>query len=422
MSEMDTPQPLYGAKQSPAVFSPLAESQRHELIDAVRGFAILGIFLVNMIGFKTPFIATSAIGGLWHSGLANQWTLVAIDVFAAHKFFPIFSLVFGIGMALQYRRSQAVERPFRGFFFRRMLVLLVLGVLHGVLLWAGDILAIYALCGIFGLIFIGRRPLVLAGWAVGFFLFSLLSIGGLIYMHAALGDDTEWWLRMGEWWFEAYSKGSWDEILLARLAEWGMMWISAISYFVSFVFSFILLGMIIGSTGTLDRLDQWRPRLFFFAATGIPCGILLNGIWVAEAVGQPMTLGVYVLAYIASFVGSAWLSLSYLTCLYFLVTSRKVRWLVTRLTAVGRLALTHYLLQSIVANAIFMSWGFGMYGQVEAQVGVLIVLTVFAFQLLVSPWWLRHFAIGPFEWLWRTLAYGHAPPFRRKAAEREKRE
>lgn len=412
---METPPPLPQSKSAPAAFSPLAESQRHELLDVVRGFAIFGIFLVNMVGFKTPAIAMAATGELWHSGLANEWMIVVIEVFAAFKFVTMFSVVFGIGIALQYERSRTLERSFRGFFFRRMLVLLVLGIVHGVLLWAGDILAIYALCGIFALIFVGRRPGVLTGWAVGFYCLSLFSISALMLVHASLGDDAEWWRRMGEWWFEAYSRGSWGDILIARLAEWGIMWMSAVSYFISFVFALILVGMLLGSTGGLEKLDRWRPKLVLVVAAGIPCGILLNGLSVAEAIGLPISLGTFAATQAAGFVGSTWLSFSYMICLYFLVTSGKARWFVARLAAVGRLALTNYLIQSVVANAIFMSWGAGLYGQVEAYTGVLIVIAVFGCQLFASSVWLRFFRIGPFEWLWRTLAYGKAPVFRRQA-------
>jgi uncharacterized protein len=419
---MNTPPPLPSAQAAahlppPAVFSPIAEGQREPLLDALRGFAILGIFIVNMIGFKSPMIATAALGERWHEGAANNLTLVAIEVLAMWKFVTLFALLFGFGIALQYQRAEAAGRAFRPFFLRRMVFLLVLGVVHGIFLWAGDVLATYALCGLFGLLFLQRSAAVLLKWAAGWLGFVLLMVAGLMYLHAVSpGDDEAMWRNLASWWHEAYSSGFWGEIVLARLVEWGLMWFSALFFFVPYVFALFLLGMALGKFDLLEKLGRWRRGLGLFVALAIPIGVLFNWIHLARLFEAPVGAGAFAIGFSLSLLGSLLLSLSYALLIYFLVSGGRCSWLVRRLAAVGRLALTNYLLQSVIANVLFMSWGFGLYGKLEAQEGLVIVGVVFLMQLWLSPVWLRYFRLGPMEWVWRRMTYGEAPPIRRAAS------
>lgn len=408
---MDTSRPPPLPPLPPAAFSPVSEGQREPLLDVLRGFAIFGILVVNIVGFKAPFLAISATGKPWHEGFFNEVTVAAIAVLAMGKFVALFALLFGLGMMMQRQRAAATARPFGNFFARRMLVLLPLGVAHGIFLWAGDILAIYAGIGLVGLLFVNCRARVLLIWSAALFAAFLLVMGLLMSLETP-EEAVIWWREMGEWWVASYSQGSFGQILLARLAEWGLTVGLSAPFYLPYVFAFFLFGMALGRMEVLSRLVSWRPRLRVLAAIGIVAGLTLNAgyplmLWRPDLVSPSV-------GYTAQLAGSALLSLSYAVLFYFLVSSGRCRGLLDRLAAVGRLALSNYLLQSIIANILFMSWGLGLYGRVEAPAGLLIVAAVFGLQLWLSPVWLRFFRIGPFEWLWRTLAYGKRPPLRRR--------
>lgn len=411
------PPPSHSPPPSPALFSPISEQQRHHLIDALRGFAIFGILLVNMGGFKAPMLAAAATGERWMEGSANAATLLVIEVLASGKFVSMFALLFGMGMVMQEQRASAAGRSFNRFFLRRMFVLLFLGVVHGVLLWAGDVLAIYAIFGFIGLLFLNCRAGTLFIWSLAVFggaLVMLMGLGSLAVFDDGSADG--WWRGMGDWWVQSYQTGTFGEIVLARSAEWGMTVGLGFFSFTPYVFALFLFGMALGKINFLARLDPFQPKLRLFVALALPAGLaaslLYAGVFRGNISGGMGTLALGMGGYVA---GMPLLALSYAVLFSFLVRSGLASFVVDRLAAVGRLALSNYILQSIVANVIFMSWGFGLYGKVDAPTGVAIVFGVFTGQILLSHLWLRHFVIGPFEWVWRAVSYGSAPQLRRRA-------
>lgn len=394
---MDTPPPGFSDRadpsqsppppSSPAVFSPISEESRHRLIDALRGFAIFGILLVNMGGFKAPMLAAAGTGQRSLAGGLNWATSLLIEILASGKFIAIFALLFGMGMAIQAQRARRAGRKFTPFFLRRMSVLFLLGVVHGIFLWAGDILAVYALFGMAGLLFLKCRPRTLLVWSAvifGWVLAVFMGLGTLVALDDGSGDI--WWTNLGKWWVEAYQGGSFGEIVVARLAEWGLMWGVGLFTFLPYAFSLFLVGMALGKIDVLARLDLWRPKLRLFVAFALPAGLASSLLYAAVFNGAVAGgMGSFALGMGSYLVGMLLLALAYIVSFSFLVRSGFAPALVDRLAAVGRLALTNYLIHSLVANVLFMSWGFGLYGKLEAQKGVLIVLAVFGIQLLVAP-------------------------------------
>jgi uncharacterized protein len=401
---------------APALFSPVSEQSRHRLVDALRGFAIFGILLVNMAGFKAPMLASAGTGERWLEGGANAATLLIIEVLASGKFVAMFALLFGMGMVMQERKARAAGRGFTAFFLRRMFVLLVLGAAHGVLLWAGDILAVYAVFGMIGLLFLRCRIKTLFVWSAflfGSLLAMFMGLGALTAFED--GSGSVWWINMGEWWVASYQAGSFGEIVLARSAEWALMWgVGFFTYF-PYAFSLFLLGMALGKMDILAKLDGCQPKLRLFIALALPAGLaasLLYAAFIRGTIGSDP--GAFAIGMAGYLIGMGLLAFVYAASFSLFVQRGLAPAFIDRLAAVGRLALTNYLMHSIIANILFMSWGFALYGKVEAQTGVVIALTVFLFQLLLSPVWLRYFEIGPFEWAWRALSYGSAPRLRRR--------
>jgi uncharacterized protein len=389
---------------------PIAESRRDSVIDALRGLAILGIFLVNVLGFKAPLLAARS-----GNGISDQVGLMAIEILAAGKFITIFALLFGLGMTLQERRALAAGKPFARFFVRRMIVLLLFGVIHALLLWAGDVLATYAVFGLLGLCFIGCRPRTLLLWAAGLFVTALVSMSGLgAIAGLAGGGDATWERDVFDFFENAYLHGSLGEIVSARAIEWGLMWLVGVFSVFPYVFAVFLTGMALGKLGVIDKLDRWLPKLVYALWLTLPVG-LMGGV--AYYLNRPEAeVGLLRTAFGAAVYWATipLLSVSYIIMVLDLFRSGRATKLMASLVAVGRLSLTNYLAQSLVANILFMGWGFGLYGKMNVFTGIIIVGAVFAAQSYLSVWWLRHFRTGPVEWLWRVLTYGKLPPLRRE--------
>jgi uncharacterized protein len=385
----------------------------------LRGFAVGGIFLVNIAGFKSPSMVTLAVGDLIHGGVWNVAAVGAVWTLAMAKFMPLFAMLFGLGMVLQYQRSLESGRPFTGFFVRRALWLLLFGVLHATFLWAGDVLAIYAVFGLMGLVLVGMSPKVLLPITGGLFAIFLL-LSSLLYSIPDGGsqqDGYDQWLSdLGDWWHRSYRHGSFGEIVLARLSEWGLINVIGLFGYIPYAFLFFVFGIYLGKAEWVRHPDTRKTRVF--VACALPVGIVLSAFYpileLSESGTQtgPMTGA----AMACMWIGGVLLSMSYAGVLFLVLASGACRWLMTRLAATGRMALTNYLLQSIIASLLFTNYGLGWYGGVSAIQGVLIVAIVHALQLLLSPVWLRYFEFGPFEWIWRALAYGKRPPFLRKRA------
>jgi uncharacterized protein len=399
--------------------APLPENRRYDFPDVLRGFAVGGIFLVNIAGFKSPSMVTTAVGELMHGGFWNTAIEGAVWTLAMAKFMPLFAMLFGLGMALQYRRSLESGRPFTGFFVRRSLWLLLFGVLHAAFFWAGDVLAIYAVFGLMGLVLVARTPKVLLALAGGLFAIFLL-VSTLLYSMPDGGNTQDvyygWLSDMGEWWLRAYRDGSFGEIVLARLAEWGLMNAFSLYSYIPQAFAFFIFGIYLGKADWIRRVNARTTR--GIVACALPAGVVLSviqPIFLLTHVG-PQTGPLMGAAMAAFWIGGLLLSLSYAGVLFLMLASGGCRGMMTRLAATGRMALTNYLLQSIIASLLFTNYGLGWYGGVSAIQGVLIVAVIYGLQLYLSPVWLRYFEFGPFEWLWRALAYGKRPPFLRRRA------
>jgi uncharacterized protein len=308
-------------------------------------------------------------------------------------------------------------RLFTGFFVRRSLWLLLFGVLHAAFFWAGDVLAIYAVFGLMGLALVARSPKVLLWLTGGLFALFLLE-STLLYSTPDGGNQENffyaWLADMGDWWLRTYRDGSFGEIVLARLAEWGLMNVFGLFAYIPYAFAFFIFGIYLGKADWVRHPNVRKTRITL--ACALPAGIALSVIYpIIELSDGGTQTGPMMGAAMASFwIGGVLLSLSYAGVLFLVLASGVCRGLTTRLAATGRMALTNYLLQSIIASLLFTNYGLGWYGGVSAIQGVLIVAIIYGLQLFLSPVWLRYFEFGPFEWIWRALAYGKRPPFFRK--------
>lgn len=405
-----------------AVPAPTADRDRLPVMDILRGFALLGIFLMNIEFFTRTMQSYS--GGV---APAEGWDRVfglAIYVAVQGKFWVLFALLFGMGFALMRDRAEKAGQPFVGLYLRRTLLLALFGALHIVFVWVGDILFAYALAALALLAFAWLRGT--AAWVVGGGLYLLMSglwllVGvGLMAMPesmvAPVRAEMLSLVAEGERAAAVYREGGFLEITRQRLADFQFLATGALPFQLPTMLGVFLIGRWLVGTGRLA--DPAANRGFFvkLAAGGLLLGAL--GVGASLSFGAQFDLvedfGTSTVALGLMSLGNLPLALGYFAVIVLLATG-PLRQPLGVLAPAGRMALTNYLLQSIVGTFVFYGYGLGLWGEIGRSGQVALVLAVFAVQVAFSHWWLARFRFGPMEWLWRAGTYLQWPPLRRSA-------
>jgi uncharacterized protein len=387
-----------GSKSRSAVSAyPIAAADRIAAIDVLRGIALFGVMAINIVTeFRVPifrqFLADEANGSL-PDRFVHAILMVGIDL----KAMALFSLLFGVGLAIQF--DQLAINPRRMvLLIRRLLVLLLIGAAHLVLVWNGDILVEYAIAGLVVLTLLAgpRQRCAVAGTALLVLYVVLPPLAALpsqSWMTHAVAEATR-----------IYATGSYAEILAFRIHE-----LSGILPLHISIFPRTAGLMLIGAAA-------WRSQIFrpgtdahrylpWIAGIGIPVGGLMallhasgamHGHWQARLAFERLATIVLAVGYGAAInwaVGQA----------------RWRKWLVWA-EPVGRMAFTNYLAQSVIFGFIFYGYGFGLFGKLGVAAALAIGTVVYALQILFSRYWLQRFRFGPVEWLWRSVMYWNWQP------------
>ena len=397
-------------------------------MDVLRGFALLGIAIVNHAQGSAPLQAIAADLGLWKEGV-DRIAVFFIQWLAEGKFYPLFSFLFGLGFGLQMERIEGRGLGFSGLYVRRQIVLLLLGLVHAFLIWYGDILTLYAVLGLLLLwLFQRRHPRTLLVWAAVCLLIPILLVGALTaavelgrsvpearaeldqsFAQQAAGARTEAAEAT-----RVYSSGSYWEVTGQRARDVAYL-LSVYPFFAPTVLGLLLLGLYAARRGFLADPPAHEGLIRRLFAWGLPLGLSLNLVYALASQNsvrsQPSILGL--IGETAWGIGGPLLALAYAAGLV-LLWRRSPPWR-ARLRPVelaGRMALTNYLLQSVLAVLFYHGYGLGMYGRVGPAGGLLLVAAIYAFELAFSTWWLARFRFGPVEWVWRSLTYGAPQPMR----------
>ena len=344
-----------------------------------------------------------------------------MHVLVAGKFWVLFSLLFGMGFAVMSSRG-GHGAAFRGRYLRRCVALLGFGVLHAVLLWPGDILHAYAITGVLLLAFgeISNRARLVLG--IGLYgavaLITALS-GGLVSLIPAgeMGDLAAMAEKMeaaAATASQVYAHGSYFEVVAQRAGDLLSLSAQGLVMTVPMALGVFMLGAWLVRSGRVHDLASQRGFHARLALWMLPLGAAFVAL--AMAVGSSFNgmreMGPLMLATGLMMLGSLPLALAYFSLLALGLTTPGVSRVLAWLAPAGRMALTHYLLQSLVASTLFYGYGFGLWGELGRAAQVLLVLIVFALQVLASHWWLARHRFGPMEWLWRWLTYGEKPAMR----------
>jgi uncharacterized protein len=399
---------------------PVPAGERLVAVDTLRGFAVFGILLVNMAFFSAPvYIFQSDVR--WWTATPDRVAEFAIRTLAEGKFYTLFSFLFGLGMALQMQRIEARGGRFVRTYVRRLLVLLVIGLCHALLLWFGDILTAYAVLGFPLLLFRkwGNRTILI--WALVCYVLPLLVVGALTAGYELSIQDPKvaaetaqslayadaGMLTAAERSIAIYSRGSFAEIFLHRLENCRDALV-ALALMVPVIFTMFLLGLYAGRQRLLHEPERHPRLLRRLVVWGLPLGLLCNVGYAAALEWSSRIEPSWALwaGYAVYTVGMPLLSFGYAAGIVLLVQQEPWRTRLAPLAAVGRMALTNYLLQTLICTTLFYSYGLSWFGRMGPALGVLLTVAIYALRVPLSVWWLNRFRFGPAEWLWRSLTYG----------------
>ncbi len=386
---------------SPA--APTREGERIEVMDALRGFALLGVVIVNMFTFMGPM---SRLFARWPS---QEWVQFLVLGLVQGKFYSLFSLLFGAGFSLQLERLEARGVPVVALYRRRLAILLLIGLAQGILIWNGDILLPYALLGFVLLAFHHRSDRSLL---IGAALLLLFNAGLVLYAATQQGavdvPDASYQAETTR----LYAQGPYVAMFQLRCQQLMENYASTLEGFGPQILAMFLLGAWAGRRGILADPERHRGLLRSLCGWGLGLGLPANAIYalLVVRVGSPAP------GHMAPFLVQAF----YYVCVplltlglasAFLLASQRVRAL-GKLAPMGRMALTHYLTHSLIFATLFSFVGLKNYGKVSVLWAPPLAIATWVLQAWVSPHWFKRFRMGPVEWLWRTLTYGKAPAFR----------
>ena len=427
-------------------FEPVAADERLRTLDVLRGTALLGIVLMNIVFSGLPF-AAYANPNLWGGNdplnvavLAVQWVLFD------GKMRALFSMMFGAGIVLFMDRALARENSVRAadLLTRRMLWLMLFGALHGWLIWAGDILYSY---GLFGLLIVPmrnvapRKLLITAGVALT--LLSLAVVGrgfshrstrnAAIEARAADARGQTLTTQQRE------AEKEWDEVYNGALPSKAKLQEEVDNYRKGYrgvmtqraplmrkfnfipvyfppgidIWALMLIGMALFKLGVLQGE---RPRSFYVrtAVAGYAIGITVNALSTYGMVTSNYDIIATMFWNSPYQIGRVAVALGHASVVILLAKGPALRWLTDRLAAVGQMALSNYISHSIIYAVVFYTPGLGWFGQLQRYQLYVVVLVIWALNLAWSPIWLRYFRFGPLEWGWRSLTYWQRQPMRRR--------
>jgi uncharacterized protein len=406
---------------TPEPLRPVSGSERVETIDILRGLALFGILAANIRGFAGPALTYMAPHLFWPA-FPDRLAQAFVDTFIQGKFITIFAFLFGVGFAVQFERASDRGAKFGRTYSRRLLVLILFGLIHGLLIWFGDILLMYALGGFLLMLFRKRLDKTLVIWAViGMLVVPLIMTGAFIASQSGV-KMPEMTPKAADIARDAsiYADGSWLAITKQRSRD-------AVTHNWNYfpVMAWHILGLfLIGVLAWRKRffhpspeaLPRYRKWMWWGLAIGVTGNLTITVLrWAFDLPMMPTTVLAFALVPVMT-VSTPALSLGYICLVIVLCQSEAWRARLHRFAAIGRTALTNYLLQSVIGTLLFYSYGLGFFGEVGPAVLLPLTFVIFAAQMYASPWWLARYRFGPVEWLWRRLTYGGPLPMRREAA------
>ncbi|EJS16119.1 hypothetical protein IKS_00725 [Bacillus cereus VDM062] len=383
-------------------------NQRVEAVDAIRGFALFGILLVNMTLIQFGFFSSEKPTYIF--GKLDEGANWFIQFFGTHNFMSLFSFLFGLSIILLQKSIIVKGKKFFPTYIRRIIILLLLGYIHGTFVWEGDILFAYGVIGIFLMMFINRKPKTLLIWAS--ILLALIMLAS--YQSESTSNPYDGLAPYTEKEHKVHETGSYMNHVNFRLTEnpfdymgingvFGLVFISIFA--IIFMSPLFLLGMYVGKKGWLFEVDQHIPAVKKIW--------LITGIFSFTIKILAMFLKHPILIMLQDSLTPVIMTFFYGSTIILLFHYKKVARLLTYMANMGKMSVSNYLAQSIIATTIFYAYGFGLYGKIGYFFGILLTIGIYTIQLFVSTYWLQKYRMGPVEYVWRLGTYLEKPRFKK---------
>jgi uncharacterized protein len=404
-----------------STFGPVAAEERLVVLDVLRGFALLGIAIMNMSWFSLPNGYEAFTPRLFPEAYNRAAEFFMVMVVAG-KANSIFSFLFGFGLTIQMQRAEAKGEGITRMYLRRLFVLFIIGVLHSVFLWHGDVLHDYALIGVV-LLAVRNVP---KGWIFALIASSFLIpiVRGFVALaiHEPATIPVADLVARAHLDMRIFQQGTYWEQVGARLHQLRIMHIvNALNaqgepIFALQLMSTIMLGLYAGreklfsniqsKLPSIRKLTGWTFALGAASAMGAGVSFLL-----AKPEDKVTVTGVMV--HIFMNLNRPLLCIAYMGIIVLLLQKPGASKVLQIFAPAGSMPMTNYIMQSVMATMLFYSYGFGLFGRVGPLAGIGISVAIFAVQAVASKWWVARYQHGPLEWLWRYASYGKRPPMRR---------
>lgn len=370
--------------------------KRIKVVDALRGFSLMGILIANMLYFQYNNITLEAIQPTtWWDKTAYYFT----KIFVEGSFVPIFGFLFGYSIILFVRSLEKRELSARGPLWRRAIGLVTLGVLHSFFIWDGDILLIYGSGLIIAMLFVKRKVKTILVWAI----ILTLCMTPLFLVKTDLLSMVLTDMKAT---LDVLKNGTYLDVVKHRVGisddiPFGFI-VIVLPFVLLFliIISFITIGPVVLAGMAAAKVDFFMDiekkigllrRLSLLIPAGLVCKVLLY--WDHFAGKLLYGVGTYMLA------------IGYMAAFTLLFLSMKENTLSKAFVNLGRLSLTNYLMQSIICTTIFYGYGFGFFGELGVALGLVIAVAIYSAQLVIANWYGQRFSIGPVEWLLRKFIY-----------------
>lgn len=433
------------------VAAPVAETDRIKTLDMLRGVALLGILLMNIPGFSMPDYSFEAFRN--SPATLNFWVNAVITVFFEGKMRALFGMLFGAGVLLFVMKKEQTGQPVHGLFYRRMFWLVLFGLFHAhVILWIGDILYLYGVCGMLVYLFRNMKPkyLVLGvplvaviGFVAGTLFYQNIRAKRIAYVEAVTAQQQNQTLTDAQ----NNALATWREIELTMIPnredakknteKMKSGYSTVASYLRPLAFdgqtkflpmeipdslALMLLGLALFKwgffTGNWSKQDYWKVVKIGYGV-GLP--LVIYSFYYGFKNYSTLEANLARMEQVAiNWVGLIYpfqricLVMAHAAALILLYQSGVLQNLFRRLAAVGQMAFTNYIMHSVICTLFFFGYGLNFYGRLEFYQIYYVVLAIWVLQLLLSPVWLRAYWFGPLEWLWRSLTYWRLQPMRRR--------
>lgn len=378
--------------------SNLLLKDRISAIDCIRGFALLGIFMVNlpiMLGIY-PQLEKEEVS-------IDKWLELFLDLFVSNKFFVLFSFLFGLSFFIFMSRAE-IKGYGKKIFARRLFFLLIFGIVHRLFFWTGDVLLLYTITGYLLLFFYNCKPKTILVWGISIISVYIIFVHGLAGFIALHDPSIIYGTPYKEAQIQAYHSLRYVDWLFWHFRSEVLTETPRHLLIIPLLLGIFLIGLYSGKIGVFQHTKQFiGPFKKILVVSGIASIPFIGLLFYCQYTTEPITvIKAFETFYLQA--GGIILAAFYITAFMLISRVPFAQKMLSPLRLYGQMALTNYLTQTLIGFGIFFSMR--LYSSIELYQLVLICIAVFIGQIIFSNLWLKYFRLGPFEWLWRTLTYG----------------